>query len=161
MKIKLAVLIALMAAAFASAGEPIKAKVESLKWMAGSWHCPKWGGTFEEHWVAPNGGSMMGVGRLVAGGKTNFMEFLSLEPEGEGVTMWIMLESPSKSPKKSYAFRLTALKPTEAVFEGPADDFPSKITYRKKPDGTISCRIEGMQKGKFASDDFPFKRIKK
>jgi hypothetical protein len=94
---------------------------------------------------------------LVAKGKTDFMEFMSLEPEGQGVTMWITIGSAAKKDdRKTAAFRLTSLKGKEAVFECPENDFPSKITYRLQRDGSLFCRIEGGGR----RDDFPFRKIK-
>lgn len=133
-------------------------KIEDLAWMQGTWQCEVWGGTFEEHWTAPRAGTMLGVGRHIEGEKTGFMEFLSIEPSDDGLTMWIMVGAPSKGDKKPVAFRLTQLKDKEALFENPQNDFPSQIRYRMRADGNLFCRIEGKGRdGKPSSQDFDFK----
>src|SRR5687767_7672203 len=115
--------------------------VSDLAWMAGSWRCEIWGGTFEERWSEPAGGTMIGAGRHIAEGKTKFMEFLSIEADKDGkLVMWILLGSPSKGPKNAVPFALASSKPGEAVFENTENDFPSKITY-KRNDEKLWCRI--------------------
>lgn len=133
--------------------------IDQLTWMAGEWSCPKWGGTFEERWSPPVAGTMQGAGRLVVEGKTTFMEFLSIESAGDVVTMYILLGKPSKSVAAPVAFKMTRIAAGEAVFECPTNDFPSKITYRKK-EGALLCILEGVQKEKPEREEFNFTPIR-
>jgi hypothetical protein len=137
-----------------------KPDVKDLAWMSGAWECSIWGGTFQERWSEPAGGTMIGSGRLIAEGKTQFMEFMSVEPNKEGkLVMWMLLGSPSEGTKKGVPFTMTSSTKTEAVFENPKNDFPSKIMYKRSGD-MLKCRIEGMQGGKPSHEDFDFKPIK-
>ena len=136
-------------------------EVKDLAWFAGSWECSAFGGTFEEHWSSPSGGSLVGMGKLVAGGETQFMEFMSIEKNGTDIHMWMVLDAPSKGDKKPMPFKLKSLKDKVAVFENPKNDFPSKITYKMRADGNLWCQIEGLQGGKAAKEDFDFLRVKK
>ena len=43
-------------------------------------------------------------------------------------------------------------------FENAAHDFPQRIIYRKTAGG-LHARIEGLDKGKPRSEDFPYKRV--
>jgi hypothetical protein len=131
--------------------------VEDLGWMAGTWTCPKWGGTFEEHWLAPAGGTMQGCGRLVSGDKTGFMEFMSIELSEGSPTMWMLLGTPSNGEKNGVPFRLSTFDGTTALFENPSNGFPSKIAYVKE-EGGMSCWISGVQEGKVTTEAFPFTR---
>lgn len=133
--------------------------VTDLSWMRGSWQCEIWGGTFEEHWTAPNAGTMLAAGRHMKGGKTEFMEFLSIEPAEGGLTMWILLGTPSRGPKNGVPFKLTKLQAKEAWFENPRNDMPSKIIYRATDYGLL-CRLEGIENGKPEAQEFKFKAIK-
>ena len=71
-----------VSSAFASGSS---ASIMDLGWMAGSWSCKVWGGTFEETWLPPVGGTIQGTGRFVSGGRVEFTEFMSIEngPTGE------------------------------------------------------------------------------
>lgn len=103
---------------------------------------------------------MIGMGRLTVKNQTQFMEFMSIEPNGDGITMYVMLDAPSKGDKKPVPFHLSRVGKDRAVFENTKNDFPSKITYSKKTGDAMLCRIEGKQNGKDAAEDFEFKRIK-
>lgn len=140
------------------AGLPQKAKVTDLSFMAGTWTCEVWGGTFEESWSKPAGGTMQGYGRHMAGGKVGFMEFMSIETRPEGLVMYMLLEAPSKGDKKPTPFKLSSFDGKTALFENPKNDFPSKIAYIKTPTG-MKCWIEGMQGGKKSREEFGFKRV--
>lgn len=133
-------------------------EIERLGWMTGKWACSIWGGTFEESWSLPNGGTMIGVGRHIRGGDTVFMEFMSIEPDEDGLTMWMLLGAPSKGEKHPHAFRLTALSDDEALFENPSNPYPSKIRYQPR-EGGLWCRIEGTEDGRMKFDDFEFRPL--
>ena len=138
----------------------VNAKIEDLGWLQGSWSCPQFGGTFEEHWLPSSGGTMQGCGKLIVAGKTEFMEYMSIEPSEGGLTMWMLLGPPSKGEKEGVPFQLTSLTGRKAIFENPKNEFPSKMTYQLLPSGSVDCVIEGMQKGKDAIEKFPFKPMK-
>jgi hypothetical protein len=141
------------------AGSPPKAKIADLAFMSGTWTCQVWGGTFQESWSTPAGGTMQGYGRHIAGGKVGFMEFMSIETRPEGLVMYMVLDAPSKGEKKPVPFKLSSFDGKTALFENPKNDFPSKICYVKTPAG-MKCWIEGMQGGKKSREDFAFKRVK-
>lgn len=54
------------------------ARVTEFSWLAGAWEGEGLGGTVEEMWSAPAGGSMVGHFRLVRDGKPVFYELLTL-----------------------------------------------------------------------------------
>lgn len=151
----------LAALSLAIAAAPADAKLEDLSFIVGSWSCPQAGGTFEEHWMPPSGGSIQGVGKLHKDGKTLFMEFLSIEKGEKGLVMWITLGSPASGPQRRAAFALPKLQGKEATFEDPKNDFPSKIVYKANADGTLHCRLTGTENGKPAADQYNFKPMKR
>ena len=151
---------AALAAATTAGAERPAATVRDLSWIAGSWSCDKRGGEFQEHWMSPEGDSLVGVGRLLVDGRTRFVEYLSIEPDGAGMTMWILLGHASKGPKTAKPFRLTRMMAGEAVFENPENDFPTTITYRKQGPEAMLARLEGKRNGEPAIDDYNFRRGK-
>jgi hypothetical protein len=123
-----------------------------LKFMTGCWAFEADGRRVEEHWLAPAGGSLMGVSRTVKGGKTVEYEFLQIRDLPEGVTY---IAKPSNQPEAKFV--LSSKTGDEVVFENPTHDFPQRIRYRLQGD-TLRARIEGNLNGKARGVDFPYAR---
>ncbi len=134
----------------------MNASIEDLAWLAGTWQCEIWDGIFEEHWLAPKGGTMQGVGRHLHNGKTAFMEFMSIEPHNGVLTMYIIVGSPSHGHNNPVPFRLTQNTNDVAVFENPEHDFPSKIAYKRISADRIECVINGVRSGEPCCEVFNF-----
>lgn len=62
----------------APAGACPAATLEDFRWLVGHWTGTGLGGVSEEVWAEPAGGAMMGMYRLVTGGKVIFYEFMNL-----------------------------------------------------------------------------------
>ena len=61
-----------------------EASDHALSWLEGNWSGKGLGGKVQEVWLAPEGGVMLGVFRLVTGGKPNFYELVTItEKDGE------------------------------------------------------------------------------
>jgi hypothetical protein len=135
-------------------GLPAQVKsTADLAFMTGCWQFERNGRRVEEHWLAPAGGTLIGVSRTVAGGKTVDYEFLQIRDTPDGVTY---TAKPSRQPEAS--FRMTSGTIDEVVFENPAHDFPQRIRYRVAKD-TLHARIEGTMNGKPSAIDFPYARV--
>ena len=127
--------------------------IEGLIFMAGNWTAPFHGGIFEESWSFPEAGTMVGHGRLVIEGKTQFMEFLSIEMDEVGdCTMYIVLGALSKGAKVPIAFKLASMEATSATFERGGDDFPVSISYERSGE-RLPCTLSGVD-GKTELYDF-------
>ena len=124
-----------------------------LAFLAGCWKFERDGRTVEEHWLAPSGGSLMGVSRTVEKGKTVDYEFLQIRDLPDGLTY---IAKPSNQPEAQ--FRMTSKTGDEIVFENPTHDFPQRIRYRRTSDA-LHARIEGTITGKERGMDFPYQRI--
>ena len=143
----------LICSAVASGAQP-GATTSDLAFLAGCWRIEANGRTIEEHWLTPAGGSLMGVGRTVAGGKTVEYEFLQIRDLPGGLTY---IAKPSNQPEAQ--FRIAAKTADEIVFENPAHDFPQRIRYRRVGADRLEARIEGTLNGKARSIDFPYARV--
>lgn len=122
--------------------------VAALAWLAGSWVGSADGVEMEEHWTAAKGGTLIGLHRDIAGGKTVSFEFLRIEEQDGGL---VYISSPKGAPPTP--FRLVESGPTRAVFANPSHDFPQRIIYWK--DGAdLRARIEGPQKGKTVGEEW-------
>jgi hypothetical protein len=124
-----------------------------LGFMSGCWRLEANGRTIEEHWLAPAGGSLMGVSRTVAGGKTVEYEFLQIRDLPEGLTY---IAKPSGQPEAS--FKVLSKTADEVIFENPTHDFPQRVRYRRAGPDALHARIEGSMNGQQRGMDFPFAR---
>src|SRR5829696_7495811 len=59
-----------------------QAPVDGLAWMAGCWRQEAAGRVADEMWMSPAGGSMLGVNRTVASGRTVSWEFMRIDHDG-------------------------------------------------------------------------------
>ena len=112
--------------------------IEDLGWLAGCWQGEGGGGANRECWMAPEGGLMLGVNRVITPRGTQF-EFLRIAPHEGGLAL---LASPGGKP--AVPFALIESDPSRAVFANPEHDFPQRITYARDGDA-LSARVEARQ----------------
>ena len=128
--------------------------VSATAWMTGCWSVEgKETGTGEA-WLAPAGGSMLGVGRTVRSGKTVDHEFMQIRVGPAGKLVFIAM--PAGKPEATFVATATGLE--DVSFENPNHDFPQKISYRKTGESTMVARIEGTRNGVARSITFPMRR---
>ncbi len=112
--------------------------ISQLSWMTGDWQTV--GKTkIEEHWMAPAGGTMIGMGRTLRGDRTTEFEFLRIqERDGE---IYYVANPLGLCPATD--FKLTKLTSDQVVFENPQHDFPKRVSYRKNSDGSLTATVDG------------------
>jgi hypothetical protein len=137
-----------------SPAPPIARSLDDFAWLAGCWSGGSGSRQVEEHWMAPKGGAMLGMGRTIANGALREYEFLVLRIDGSDV---FYVAKPSGQPEAS--FKLTEIKDGAAVFENPTHDFPQRIIYRRETADTLVARIEGIRNGQTRGIDFSFRRV--
>jgi hypothetical protein len=129
--------LALYAAAVA-AGEA--AKVD-LDWLAGRWCSADGSGGYEESWLAPRGGAMIGLSREIRGDRMVGFEFMRIALVDEVPTY---LAQPNGRPPT--AFPRAEGGEHWVRFENKAHDFPQRIEYRR--DGELlNAEISGPGEG--------------
>lgn len=133
--------------------------VDALGWLTGSWSCAIWGGTFEETWLVPVGGVMMGVGRHVADGRTKLMEFMSIEARGDGAVLCIQIGSLAAGKTSAEPFELQEAGDGVVQFGRETFDYPSTIRYERGADGELKCELAGRYQGRPRQDRFEFRRV--
>jgi len=142
--------------AMALAQEQSAVDVHKLAFLSGCWQAKFGAVEIEEQWLRPAGGSMVGVGRVVRGGKTVNIEFLTIR-EQDGVLTYTAKVTANKEP---VPFRMTKLSASEVVFENPAHDFPQRILYRREANGGLFASVSGTQNGKARAEEIPFQRAR-
>ena len=129
----------------------IKATLQQIAWISGAWAGEGLGGTVEEHWTKPAGGSMVGIFRLVgADHKMKVCELLMIEQHGEHVVYNFRHFGPGHKPweelDKPLVFDLIRVTPTEAVFESSVQTDPKRLTYARTAD-KLSIHVQGETDG--------------
>ncbi len=126
--------------------------LDALSWLAGCWEGRGGGGRNQECWMAPQGGMMLGLSRVISERGTSF-EFLRIAAHGEGLAYLASLRG-----KEAVAFSLTESGEDRAVFANPWHDFPQRLTYRRDGD-TLTARVEAQREGEWVGFDIAWKRV--
>jgi hypothetical protein len=130
-----------------------------LAWLAGCWANEGGEAGSGEQWMAPAGGTLLGIGRTVKSGKTVTYEFMQIRETEPGKLVFIA--RPSGQAEGSFA--AIRQDDVEIVFENPKHDFPQRIVYRHEnpevPRGdALRAYIEGHYRGVFKRIEFPMRR---
>ena len=132
-------------------GDPLVA----MAWLAGCWAAEGREPGSVEHWLAPAGGTMLGMSRTVRSGRTVQFEFMQFRMGANGKLEFVALPSGQKET----SFALVSSSEGLASFEAPAHDFPQKVTYQALPGERMVGRIEGTVSGRSRVIEFPHKRV--
>jgi hypothetical protein len=138
---------------FGSCNRP-EADITSFEWLVG-----KWVGKYDsvpifEQWKPREGKVMMGRGGVLSGKDTVFSEKISIEQRGYEL-YYIAIVGHNREPAE---FKFTGYKNDTAVFENPLHDFPQRVLYYKKSDGTVYASVDGKYKGKYVKEEFDYKK---
>jgi len=129
--------------------------VDKVRWFTGCWEGKNSGGrVFEEVWLPPRGGTMLGMSRTVTDGRTvNYESLLLFAEEGK----LIYLAHPSgQEPVRFTAVEITQ---TKVVFVNTEHDFPQRIIYCLQGLDRLAARIEGPGPNGIRGLDFPMTRV--
>ena|SRR6266851_3183634 len=135
--------------------QEISPEMWKLGFMSGCWKGVDKGQILEEQWTRPAGQSMLGVGRTIRDGKTEFYEFLQIRERSDGI---FYIAEPNG--RKAVSFKLVKLNDSQAIFENPENDFPQRIIYQKTIDGSLLASLEGTESGKAMRVEFAMKRAR-
>ncbi len=114
-------------------------EVENLAWLAGAWEGPGFEGRVEEHWAGAEGGSMVGMFRLVVAGQTRVVQLMTIVHEEPGVILSLNHFTPQLQrwgrEKEPLRFLLTKLTDTKAIFKclSPQESLPDQMIYQQQP----------------------------
>ena len=132
-----------------------QATVERVAWLQGCWRSTRGEATVEEQWMAPRGGTMLGMGRTVRGGKLVEYELVLIK-EQEGMLAYEA--HPSGQPTAT--FTAATVADGSVVFENPQHDFPQRVGYRRNGADALEAWIEGQANGKSRRVDFSYQRAR-
>lgn len=138
-----------------SAAAAPKPVIADLAWLAGTWRYEHGSRVVTEHWRPPAGGMMIGTSHTVANDRTVEYEFIVLRSDAAGDLVYVA----KPSGQSEAAFKLVRRGPRELVFENPRHDFPQRILYTLKDDGTLIAAVEGERNGKQRRVEFVYRRV--
>jgi hypothetical protein len=128
--------------------------LSALQWLAGCWTPDDRDAGSVEQWTSPAGGTMLGMNRIVSGGRSVAFEYMRIEVNKDNMVEFIA----SPSGQETARFKMVSMNENEVVFENPEHDFPTRIIYRLLSDGSLLGRIEGVDEGTPRTAEFPMTR---
>ncbi|MFZ6642042.1 DUF6265 family protein [Undibacterium sp. TC4M20W] len=128
--------------------------IQDVQWLQGCWQATGAEAGSEEHWLAPAGGSILGMGRTVRKSKTVAWEFMRIQENADSLVFTAL---PSGKPEAN--FQLLSLDKQRVVFENPRPEFPQRVIYQLNADGSLLGRIEGKMKDQEKGIDFLMQKI--
>lgn len=135
-------------------GTAPESPLNALAGLAGCWAGGSGKMAFREHWMRPASGMMMGMGRTLVDGKVASYEAMRIEVDADGTLAFVAKPSGQAEGR----FRMVKSDANGVVFENPLHDFPQRVRYQLKADGSLHARIEGTRDGKERGIDFPMRR---
>ncbi len=128
--------------------------VARFAWLAGCWSGTLAGGaTYEEIWMPPLGGSLVGMARMSREGRTLSFEFMRIDDDGENA---VFAAQPSgRAPTE---FRAVETGSGSVVFANEGHDFPQRVTYRLATPDSLHAAIDGLIGEQRRTFHFPLAR---
>jgi len=136
-------------------------RVANLTWLAGTWKSPAGEKTpSEETWVAPTGGSMMGMFRMMPGGKPSLYEFLLIEDDADGVVMRFRHYRPGMVDvdKEPLILRSTETSDKRIVLEAQGNGPLKKIVYERESANRVVVTVDTTRESKPLRLTIPLER---
>ena len=125
-----------------------------LPWLAGCWEGRTGTRLVEEHWLAPLGGTLLGVSRTTV--RDSLVEYEYLRIHSRGDTLVLAAAPSGQTPAE---FRSVSVAADVVSFENLAHDFPQRVIYRRVGSDSVVARIEGWRGGELRGFDFPYRRV--
>ena len=143
-----------LTASLATSVAPRAPDLEALRWLAGCWEMRQGERLTEEQWMAPRGGVMIGMSRTVRGDSLIELEQVRIENRGAAL---VYVASPLRQATAEFTGTVSA--DGSIVFENPAHDFPSRISYRRQGADSLIASIAGQRGGKARTIEYPYRRV--
>ncbi|MEZ4806169.1 MAG: DUF6265 family protein [Flavobacteriales bacterium] len=110
---------------------------------------------FHEQWTRTNDSLYTGLGFVMSGNDTVFIEHLTITTDARGTRYSARI--PSQNNGAFVDFELVHGSGDSLVFVNAAHDFPQRISYTPLPEGWVVV-VSGMQQGKARTERFRFDR---
>ena len=111
---------------------------------------------FHEQWERTDDRFHTGLGFVMSGEDTVFIEHLNIHAAEGGV--FYSARIPSQNNGAYVDFRLTAANTNSLVFENKEHDFPQRIVYALRSDDTWKVSVSGPGKERLRTEHYHFRR---
>jgi hypothetical protein len=128
-------------------------RIDDMAWLAGCWERTGADRFYEEQWMAPRAGMMLGVSRTVRAGKVTAFEQMRMYERNDSL---VFASLPSGQPPAEFVAGSTSQG--AVTFSNPAHDFPQRVIYAPGTADSLFARIEGTMNGQQRGIDFHMKR---
>lgn len=128
--------------------------IEQVAWLEGCWEAGAADRSVEEQWMAPRGGSMIGMSRTVRAGSLAGYELVVIREDGDRLAY-----QAHPSGQAAAVFTSRIVTADSVVFENPEHDYPQRIGYRRAGEDGLTAWIEGMRAGEVRRGEFPYRRV--
>ena len=145
--------LALLSATASASQAQAPTTEKPLRWLAGCWAAESSATVIEEHWLAPRGGAMLGIGRMSRRDSLVAFEYMRIRTWGDSLAL---VAAPSGQTETEFRGRVNG---GEFTVENPAHDFPQRLVYRAVGGDSLVVRIEGDTGGSTRAVTFPFARV--
>ncbi len=112
--------------------------VDSVAWLSGCWVADAGDERWDEVWMEPEGGLMVGMARTVRGGVATGYESLLLQLKDGRLTY-----SAYPSGQTPTDFRATDVSTERVRFEAPEHDYPRAIEYERTSPDSLTAKVYG------------------
>ncbi|HSB54656.1 MAG TPA: DUF6265 family protein [Gemmatimonadales bacterium] len=129
-------------------------QVNTLAWMAGCWRQLDAGVTVEEVWLAPAGGTMIGLSRSVEDDSTRSTEHMVIRPAASGGLVY----EAAPSGQEPGAFLAATVTDSLVIFENLTHDFPQQIRYSRLPGDSLLAVVSGTVRERLRTITFRYSR---
>ncbi|MFG0275256.1 MAG: DUF6265 family protein [Phycisphaerales bacterium] len=141
--------------------------LEDVAFIAGHWEGPLFGGHAEEVWLAPDGGTMLGMFRLVSKNRegaerTSVIEYLLFTQTDDGVTFrfkHFRTDYTTWETGEPLTFDLVEAGDNSAVFASDIQSQPDRMTFRIDAEGKLRVLVEGEENGKRDAFEAVYSRV--
>ena len=145
----------------ASVGEAAGETAAELSFLTGRWVGEAGGALIEEWWMAPQGGALLGMFRVVADGRPVLYEVLLVEDAPDGARLRLKHVGPDLSGREekgpAAAWRLVSLEGKKAVWEQPGTG--TRLSYeRAAPDRLVAVLLK-TKDGKPTREEFAYRLV--
>jgi hypothetical protein len=139
----------------------LAAVLTDFSFLAGAWKGEAGPSIVEEHWMAPDGETMLGMSREIRDGKTTVTELCSIEMSS-GVPVLVIRHFNSaliarEGKDKPLVFALESSAPGKAVFFHAERN--TRVIYERKSETELVITLERERDGKKSSLPFRYRRI--
>jgi len=141
---------------------PIDADISECAWIVGDWHGGDGKVEYEELWLPPKGGSMVGVFRLIRDGNLTSITTLNLTQDGKKIKMILRGLTPDLNPagEKANVLHLVAKSEGRADFVNQTEGAQPHALHVTKSDDRLKVVVESLQDGATKQTELNFRLAK-